>query len=91
LQKHFGRTAEILGAEAGMHMAVTLPMRIRDTEVSQRAAREKLWVAALSSSYAQQPGKQGFILGFGGTPAAQASEAVARLKRLLSQGDASSV
>ncbi|MGA8878172.1 MAG: PLP-dependent aminotransferase family protein, partial [Candidatus Korobacteraceae bacterium] len=83
LRKHFGRTLDILGAEAGMHLAVTLPMRIRDTEVSLHAAREKLWVAPLSSSYTEQPGKRGFILGFGGTPAAQAPEAVAQLNRLL--------
>jgi GntR family transcriptional regulator / MocR family aminotransferase len=84
LGKHFGRSAEIVGTEAGMHLTFILPMKIRDTEVSQRAAREKLWVAPLSSSYARQPGKRGFILGFGGMPASQASDAVARLKSLLS-------
>ncbi len=83
LRKRFGRGVEILGAEAGMHLAVTYPMRIRDTEVSLRAVREKLWVAPLSSAYAERPDKRGFILGFGGTPAVQASEAVARLKSLL--------
>jgi len=83
LQEQFGLSAEILGAEAGMHLAVTLPARIRDTEVSLCAAREKLWIAPLSSAYAERPGKPGFILGFGGTPAAQAPAAVARLKRKL--------
>lgn len=83
LQKHFGRSAEILGAEAGMHLAVSLPMRSRDVDVSLRAAREKLWLAPLSSAYAEQPGKRGFILGFGGTAATHASAAVERLKRLL--------
>ena len=83
LQKHFGRGAEIVGTEAGMHLAATLPMKIRDTEVSECAAREKLYVAPLSPAYSERPGKRGFILGFGGTPAAQAYEAVAHLKRLL--------
>lgn len=83
LREQFGGSAEILGAGAGMHLAVSLPARIRDTEISLRAAREKLWVAPLSSSYTKRPGKRGFILGFGGTPAEQASEAVARLKSLL--------
>lgn len=83
LQEHFGRSAQIFGTEAGMHLAVTLPMKIRDTEVSQRAAREKLWAAPLSSAYSERPGKRGFILGFGGTPATQAPEAVARLSRLV--------
>lgn len=83
LQKHFGRSAEIFGAEAGMHLAVTLPMKVRDTEVSERAAREKLYVAPLSPAYSERPGRRGFILGFGGTPAADADEAVAHLSRLL--------
>jgi GntR family transcriptional regulator/MocR family aminotransferase len=83
LQKHFGCTAEIFGTEAGMHLAVTLPTKVRDTEVSERAAREKLFVAPLSTAYSERPGKRGFILGFGATPAAQAPEAVAHLKSLL--------
>ena len=83
LQKHFGRSAEIFGAEAGMHLAVTLPMKSPDTEVSERAAREKLYVAPLSPAYSERPGRRGFILGFGGTPAADADEAVAHLSRLL--------
>ena len=83
LREHFGRSAEILGAGAGMHLAVSVPMKIRDTEVSQRAAREKLWVTPLSSAYSERPGKRGFILGFGGTPAEHADEAVAHLERLM--------
>lgn len=83
LRKHFGRSAEIVGADAGMHLAVALPMRLRDTEVSLRAAREKLWVAPLSPSYLERARRPGFILGFGGTPPEQALDAVARLKALL--------
>ena len=83
LRKHFGRSAEILGTAAGMHLVVTLPMGMRDTEVSSRAAREKLWIAPLSLAYSERPGRRGFILGFGGTPAEQADYAVAHLGRLL--------
>jgi len=83
LQRQFGREVEILGTQAGMHLAVTLPRNFRDTEIAFRAAHEKLWVVPLSTSYSDRPARQGFILGFGGTPAAQAPDAVAHLKRLL--------
>ena len=83
LRKQFGREVEILGAEAGMHLAVTLPGKFRDREVALRAAGEKLWMTPLSSAYSERPAKQGFILGFGGTAVEEIPAAVGRLKTLL--------
>ena len=57
---------EILGAEAGMHLVVTLPPGLSDQKISARAAQENLWLWPLSAAYAGAKVRQGFILGFGG-------------------------
>jgi GntR family transcriptional regulator / MocR family aminotransferase len=85
LGEHFDSRLEILGAEAGMHLAVALPRRVRDTEVAERAAREKLWLVPLSSSYLEKPARKGFILGFAGTTVAEMPRAVRHLKQLLAR------
>jgi GntR family transcriptional regulator / MocR family aminotransferase len=83
LNKEFGLKLEILGAEAGMHLAVILPKGYRDFEIANQAARENLWLWPLSSSYLNKNSRQGFVLGFGTTPAAEMPRAVQRLKRAL--------
>jgi GntR family transcriptional regulator / MocR family aminotransferase len=86
LSKEFGSTLEVLGADAGMHLVVTLPKGFRDQEVAARAAREKLWVWPLSPSYLEETPRQGFILGFGSTTAAEIPSAVHQLKSILGKG-----
>jgi GntR family transcriptional regulator/MocR family aminotransferase len=83
LQKEFGTGHNVLGAEAGMHLVVTFPKGFRDVDVAERAAREKLWLVSLSSSYVGSRAVQGFILGFGGAPVAEIPRAVRQLKLLL--------
>jgi GntR family transcriptional regulator/MocR family aminotransferase len=83
LQREFGSALEVLGSEAGMHLAVILPKGFRDQEVAERAAREKLWLAPLSPSYLGRIPRQGFILGFGNTMAEEMPKAVRQLKSLL--------
>src|SRR5580658_3581334 len=83
LQREFGSALEIHGSEAGMHLAVILPKGFRDQEVAARAAREKLWLWPLSPTYLGETPRQGFILGFGSTPAEEIPKAVRQLKRVL--------
>ncbi len=83
LQKEFGSALEVLGSEAGMHLAVILPKGFRDQEVAARAAREKLWLAPLSPAYVGERPRQGFILGFGNTMADEIPKAVRQLKSVL--------
>ncbi len=73
---------EIHGADAGMHLAVTLPKGLCDTRISAKAARERLWLCPLSPSYRDDP-QQGFILGFGSTLAEQMPQAVRQMKSIL--------
>ncbi len=83
LKKEFGSALGILGAEAGMHLVVTLPRGLRDQQVAEHAAREKLWLWPLSPAYLGNRPRQGFILGFGSTPAAAMPQAVRHLRNLL--------
>jgi GntR family transcriptional regulator/MocR family aminotransferase len=82
LRRELGPSVEILGAEAGMHLAMTLPHGEPDLAVSERAALQKLWVWPLSPSYIDKP-RQGFILGYGGTSAAEIPRAVRKLRDIL--------
>jgi GntR family transcriptional regulator/MocR family aminotransferase len=73
---------KIHGADAGMHLAVTLPKGLHDTEISAKAARERLWLRPLSPSYMGDP-EQGFVLGFGSTLVEQMPRAVRQMKSIL--------
>lgn len=83
LRAEFGDELEIHGAEAGMHLTVTLPPGCRDTEICTRAAGEHLWLWPLSPCYANGKGRQGLILGFANTPKEQMPEAVKHLKAVV--------
>jgi GntR family transcriptional regulator/MocR family aminotransferase len=83
LTSTFGSSLGILGAEAGMHLTVTLPPGILDHEIALRAADEKLWLWPLSSTYSGKNVRQGFVLGFGSTKVSDIGNAVQRLSRLL--------
>lgn len=83
LRSEFGDMLEVHGAEAGMHLAVTLPKGIRDQEVAAKAAKEGLSIWPLSPSYFGRRARQGFILGFGSTPADRIPRAVSRLRSIV--------
>ncbi len=83
LQTEAGSLLEAIGGEAGMHLVVTLPEELRDQEISRRAAGQKLWLWPLSRCYLGKVSRQGFILGFGSTPAAEMPHAVRRLLKIL--------
>lgn len=83
LRKEFGSEIEILGAEAGMHLVITLPPGLSDQNISARAAQEALWLWPLSAAYAGPHVRQGFILGFGGTKADQMLTQVRRLRKAV--------
>ena len=83
LQKEFGVELEILGAEAGMHLAVILRKGFRDRELANHAARQNLWLWPLSSAYLSKNSRHGFVLGFGSTSAKEMPRAVSRLKQSM--------
>jgi GntR family transcriptional regulator/MocR family aminotransferase len=85
LHEEFGSQVEILGAEAGMHLVMTLPPGLSDQKISARAAEENLWLWPLSTAYAGARARQGFILGFGGIAAKDMAAEIHRLRRLCAK------
>jgi len=83
ISKELGSMAEMLGDEAGMHLAVTLRNGRSDLEMAERAARHGLWLWPLSPFYMGEPPRQGFILGFGSTTTTEIPGAVRKLRNLL--------
>jgi DNA-binding transcriptional MocR family regulator len=66
-----------------MHLAVIIPNGLRDEEIARRASRENLWLWPLSPNYIGGSSRQGFVLGFGCTQAADMPGSVRRLKSAL--------
>lgn len=83
IREELGTMVEVLGGEAGMHLTVTLPNKIHDVEIAERAAHENLWLWPLSPNYLGEATRSGFVLGFGGTDAAEIPGAVRKLAALL--------
>jgi GntR family transcriptional regulator/MocR family aminotransferase len=83
LRDEFGPEVEILGAEAGMHLVITLPPGLSDRKIATRALDEKLWLWPLSTAYAGATCRQGFILGFASTRAEEMPKAVRHLRGLV--------
>jgi GntR family transcriptional regulator / MocR family aminotransferase len=83
LRNEFGDTLEVHGAEAGMHLVITVPNIASDKEIVASAAKERIWLLPLSSCYAGEKKRQGFILGFGSTPAGQMARAVRKFRAIL--------
>ena len=83
LHREFGDQIAIHGAEAGMHLTITLPRHCDDVAIATRAAKEHLWLWPLSLCWTTQPARPGLILGFANTPEEQMPAAVAHLGRLM--------
>ncbi|HUB18331.1 MAG TPA: PLP-dependent aminotransferase family protein [Acidobacteriaceae bacterium] len=88
IRAEFGDFLKIEGAEAGMHLTVTLPPAFKngsvtDVDLATRAAKDKLWLWPLSPCYSGGKPRQGFILGFGNTPEEQMPTAIRRLRQLI--------
>ncbi len=74
---------QVHGAEAGMHLAMTLPEGMNDMEIATRAAQNRLWLYPLSPSYLGEKPRQGLILGFGSSTPDQIPPAVRRMRSIL--------
>ncbi len=83
ISKELGSMVEVLGDEAGMNLAVTLPAGSRDVEIAERAAGQNLWLWPLSPSYLGEASRPGFILGFASTPVEEIPRVVRKLRNML--------
>ncbi len=79
IQKQMGNHLEVIGAEAGMHLAALLPPGVSDVAISKRAAEMGISAMPLSSCYAKPPLRGGLILGYGGTDTRQIRDGIRKL------------
>ncbi|PXX41561.1 PLP-dependent aminotransferase family protein [Undibacterium pigrum] len=87
LEYQLGTQASIHGASTGMHLSLTLPADLADTDISKRAAELGIVAQALSA-HAAEHGKliassNGLILGYAQIPAADMEEAVRQLTKAI--------
>jgi GntR family transcriptional regulator/MocR family aminotransferase len=83
LRQELGSMLEVVGGEAGMHLAALLPKGFRDEAIAEKAALQKLWLWPLSPSYLGESPRHGFILGFGGISEKEMAPAVRKLRGVL--------
>jgi GntR family transcriptional regulator/MocR family aminotransferase len=83
IQAQLGSVLEVIGAEAGMHLAALLPPGVDDREVARKAAQNNVTVIPLSTFYLKPPERGGLMLGYGGTNAAEIQDGINRLKACL--------
>jgi GntR family transcriptional regulator / MocR family aminotransferase len=83
IHAELGSMVDVLGAEAGMHLTVTLPRGSRDREIAEQAAQQGLWTWPLSPSYLGEASRPGFILGFANTSIEEIPIAVRKLRDLV--------
>ena len=89
IRKEFGSLLQLRGAQAGLHLTVTLPKGYRDRAIAARAARQNLWLWPLSPAYLGASPRQGFVLGFGGVTPAEIPDAVRRLREVVAAREVS--
>jgi GntR family transcriptional regulator / MocR family aminotransferase len=85
LERELGDNSTIMGDQAGMHLAIFLGPGQDDRKIAATAARQSLWLSALSSSYVGRTPRHGFVLGFGNANAKHIPKAVRHLKKLIYQ------
>jgi GntR family transcriptional regulator/MocR family aminotransferase len=85
IQIQMGDMAEVIGAEAGMHLVVLLPRGTDDVAVSRKAAQRGISAMPLSVCYSKAPTRNGLILGYGGANAHQIHDGIRKL-RICVQG-----
>jgi GntR family transcriptional regulator/MocR family aminotransferase len=83
LRWNLDAACEVIGAEAGLHLTLTLPGLESDYDIALRAASQNLWVWPLSAAYSGGAARNGLILGFGSTQAADIPAAVHKLRGVL--------
>lgn len=87
IHEQIGDALEIVSAEAGMHLVGLLPLGMKDTDISQNAARNGISAMPLSICYLNRPLRGGLVLGYGGANARQIRDGVWKLRMVLPARD----
>src|SRR5262249_13139354 len=87
IRQHLGFDVDITGVQAGIHLCLTLPKGMDDKKIAAEAAAQKPWLLPLSSFYAGDVLRRGFVLGYGSTPVEEIDSGVRKLKALLQRSE----
>jgi GntR family transcriptional regulator/MocR family aminotransferase len=74
---------EVIGDEAGMHLAAVLPRGSDDVAISKRAGASGVSATPLSTCYMKSQARGGLILGYGGANAQQIRAGIRKLRNCL--------
>ena len=80
IRTEMGGVLEVIGAEAGMHLAALLPRGVDDVTVAKHAGEGGYRSRPYRPATPSRPPRGGLILGFGGTNLHQIREGVGKLK-----------
>jgi GntR family transcriptional regulator/MocR family aminotransferase len=80
IRNQMGDTLEVIGSEAGMHLAAFLPHGVNDVSVSKEAARIGISAMPLSTCYLKPLTRGGLILGYGGVNPRQIHDGIRKLR-----------
>ncbi len=83
IAKHLGDRLEVIGSEAGMHLAALLPPGMNDVALSRKAMQKGVSAMPLSSTYSRLNVRGGLVLGYGGANTHQIREGIRRLRTIL--------
>jgi GntR family transcriptional regulator/MocR family aminotransferase len=83
IQTQMGDWLEVIGAEAGMHLAALLSPGVDDVEISCKAVQKGVCAMPLSSCYSTRPARGGLVLGYGGANVYQIHDGVRKLRMIL--------
>ncbi|MEX2124789.1 MAG: PLP-dependent aminotransferase family protein [Woeseia sp.] len=87
LSRHCADHIAVYNADAGLHIAVLLSDGLDDTDVVRRMALRGLTATALSTCYGEPGGRNGLLLGFGGSDEPRLHAATRVLGEVLKQSE----
>jgi GntR family transcriptional regulator / MocR family aminotransferase len=83
IREHLGDRLEVIGTEAGMHLAALLPLGVDDVAVSKKAAQYGISARPLSMCYLNPPVRGGLILAYGGANMLEIADGIRKLKMCI--------
>lgn len=83
LNAELGRTLQVVGSEAGMHLVALLQRGVDDSVIARKAAERGVSAMPLSSCYLHRAKRKGLILGYGATNEHSIKQAIWTLKTIM--------
>ena len=83
LQKYFGKSAQILGEKAGIHLMVRLNTNFTDEDIIQRAAKVGVGMMSVNPHYFGTHPRGEFIFGYGELTEKKLEEGICRLAEII--------